>query len=297
MGDERTYVGAQAGTQFSTTGRLGRDADFRGGCPDVDGDAKIDRFIALIESRTFLQECILRSMQSAFSVPLVAYATMSELESQLDHASVELVMLSCMGASKEACASALGGLSELVPNVPVIILSSKDDADLARTAISHGAKGYIPCTVGFEIAVAAVRLVLAGGSYAPLDFLGARAQPPRVADPPVGSVTPRELAVVRAIQQGKSNKVIAYELSMCESTVKVHVRNIMKKMSAKNRTEVAMKAQTAVEHRESVAPAPRIGRPHASTSLANSTMRKSSAPHSTAIFSARSSVSASEPAQ
>jgi len=47
---------------------------------------------------------------------------------------------------------------------------------------------------------------------------------------------------VRAIQQGKSNKVIAYELNMCLSTVKVHVRNVMRKMGAKNRTDVAMKA-------------------------------------------------------
>ena len=47
--------------------------------------------------------------------------------------------------------------------------------------------------------------------------------------------------VVRAIQQGKSNKIIANELNMCLSTVKVHVRNVMRKLNAKNRTEVAMK--------------------------------------------------------
>lgn len=45
-----------------------------------------------------------------------------------------------------------------------------------------------------------------------------------------------------AIQRGKSNKIIAYELGMCESTVKVHVRRIMKKLKAKNRTEVAVKS-------------------------------------------------------
>jgi DNA-binding NarL/FixJ family response regulator len=60
---------------------------------------------------------------------------------------------------------------------------------------------------------------------------------------PSGGVTARELAVIRALQQGKSNKVIAYELNMCESTVKVHVRNLMKKMKAKNRTDLAIKAQ------------------------------------------------------
>jgi len=55
----------------------------------------------------------------------------------------------------------------------------------------------------------------------------------------------RELAVVRAIQQGKPNKIIAYQLGMCESTVKVHVRNVMKKLKARNRTEVAVRAQAA----------------------------------------------------
>ena len=45
--------------------------------------------------------------------------------------------------------------------------------------------------------------------------------------------------MVKALCQGKANKIIAYELEMKESTVKVHVRNIMKKLKAKNRTEVA----------------------------------------------------------
>src|SRR3984885_6574425 len=64
---------------------------------------------------------------------------------------------------------------------------------------------------------------------------------------PSGGVTAREVAVIRAIQQGKPNKVIAYELNMCESTVKVHVRNLMKKMKAKNRTDLAIKTQTALQ--------------------------------------------------
>jgi DNA-binding NarL/FixJ family response regulator len=45
--------------------------------------------------------------------------------------------------------------------------------------------------------------------------------------------------VVEALRMGKANKTIAYELNMCESTVKVHVRNIMKRLKARNRTQVA----------------------------------------------------------
>ena len=43
------------------------------------------------------------------------------------------------------------------------------------------------------------------------------------------------------MRQGKANKIIAYDLNMCENTVKVHVRNIMKKLKAANRTEAAFK--------------------------------------------------------
>jgi DNA-binding NarL/FixJ family response regulator len=51
--------------------------------------------------------------------------------------------------------------------------------------------------------------------------------------------TVRQNAVLQALRQGKANKIIAYELNMRESTVKVHVRNIMRKLKARNRTEVA----------------------------------------------------------
>jgi DNA-binding NarL/FixJ family response regulator len=50
--------------------------------------------------------------------------------------------------------------------------------------------------------------------------------------------TLRETEVLSHLQQGKANKTIAYELNMALSTVKVHVRNIMKKLSATNRTQV-----------------------------------------------------------
>jgi DNA-binding NarL/FixJ family response regulator len=49
------------------------------------------------------------------------------------------------------------------------------------------------------------------------------------------------LAVVEALRRGRANKIIAYELNLRESTVKVHIRNIMRKLHATNRTEVAFK--------------------------------------------------------
>jgi DNA-binding NarL/FixJ family response regulator len=64
----------------------------------------------------------------------------------------------------EASVSALKLLLELVPTVPVVALAPVDDADLARTALRLGAKGYIPVAKGLEIAIEAVHFVLAGGA-------------------------------------------------------------------------------------------------------------------------------------
>ena len=242
MGDDvGTWIStieAQAERPLLQTGRLTRERE-RGGSPKVDG------FIAVMESRIFLQECIRRGMQSAFSLPILTCSTLSELELGLKAASAAIVIVSWMEASNEVDTNVLNALSELVPNVPVVVLAQKNDVDLARTAIRHGAKGYIPCTLEFDIAVEAVRFVLAGGTYVPMEYVLATG--PSVPAAPVarpsGGVTAREVTVIRALQQGKSNKVIAYELNMCESTVKVHVRNLMKKMKAKNRTDLAMRAR------------------------------------------------------
>jgi DNA-binding NarL/FixJ family response regulator len=66
--------------------------------------------------------------------------------------------------------------------------------------------------------------------------------------------TARQTAVVEALRRGKANKIIAYELNMRESTVKVHVRNIMKKLRARNRTEVAFMTSRLMEQDRSELP-------------------------------------------
>ncbi len=252
MGD---YVGtwistieAPAERPLLQTGRLAQERE-------EDGAPKVTGFIAVIESRIFLQECIRRSMQSAFSLPILTCSTLSELELGLKAAPAAIVIVSWMEARNEGNTNVLNALSELVPNVPVVVLAQTNDVDLARTAIRHGAKGFIPCTLGFDIAVEAMRFVLAGGTYVPMDCVLATG-PSVLASPvprPSGGVTAREVAVVRALQQGKSNKVIAYELNMCESTVKVHVRNLMKKMKAKNWTDLAIKTRITIAANVSMA--------------------------------------------
>ena len=240
MGENISLIqvdGARALTQLREPAERSEDIGLH-----ASGEAVTDGFIAVIESRTFIRECIRRSMQSAFPLHIQTFSEPVELQrGQLPN----LILISEIEDNRDSGANVFKLLSEIAPRIPIIVLAYNNDAEMAKAAIGHGVKGYIPVTLGFDIAIEAVRFVLAGGTYVPIDYVLMRnwpGDPPRESLPTSGAVTARELAVVRAIQHGKSNKVIAYELGMCESTVKVHVRRIMKKLKAKNRTEVAIKS-------------------------------------------------------
>jgi DNA-binding NarL/FixJ family response regulator len=137
-------------------------------------------------------------------------------------------------------------------DVPVIVLSDATTAfqpQTIRAALKSGVRGFV-FTQTFEMRTlsAAIHFVTAGGVVAPVDLLLADdVKPPPFerndAAPPGGLLTPRQTTVLSLLQQGKANKAIAYELGMSEATVKVHVRNIMRKMGATNRTQAIYKLQ------------------------------------------------------
>ena len=111
-----------------------------------------------------------------------------------------------------------------------------------------------PRALSIAVAVQAIELARAGGVYVPASSLIAahRVQeaPSTAVQKSNGLFTARQAAVVEALRRGKANKIIAYELKMRESTVKVHVRNIMKKLHATNRTEVAYLASRLLSGEE-----------------------------------------------
>lgn len=214
-------------------------------CADTRIGGGLEGKVVIFESRIFLRECIKRSIQSALSIRVETLSSMAEFDAARSIDQVRLLIISLAEGNNHESSSALGILSDVAASVPTIVLSPRHNFELMRAVIGYGAKGYIPMTMGFEIAIEAVRFVLAGGTYVPAECLLSgipSVSPPSQRPATSGAITARELAVVRAIQQSKPNKIIAYELNMCESTVKVHVRHIMKKLRAKNCTEVAIKA-------------------------------------------------------
>lgn len=128
----------------------------------------------------------------------------------------------------------------------IVVVGDDESASRVRHLIGKGIRGYIPTSLHLSATVEALNLIMAGGTFAPADSLLQPRRDGALDIAPIAGTadqlvfTAKQMAVIEAIRRGKANKVIAYELNMCESTVKVHVRNIMKKLQAKNRTQVAL---------------------------------------------------------
>ncbi len=121
---------------------------------------------------------------------------------------------------------------------PIAIISGTASKAVADDALKAGAKGFIPKTLPAKTLSNAVRFIGAGETYFPHSFM----QDAECENAP-NQMTPRERQVLIGICDGKSNKEIAIDHDLQEVTVKLHVKTLLKKLGAKNRTHAAMIAR------------------------------------------------------
>jgi two-component system, NarL family, nitrate/nitrite response regulator NarL len=173
----------------------------------------------------------------------------------------------------ESVPERLRALQDICGQAPIAIVLTRDDPALMRACRALGVVGILRPDASLAVAVAAIQLMWVGGSYLPSEFLSAEesasarpasvvlggaltqtltphfapiAHEPSRKDPDSEfALTSRECDVLRVLREGRQNKIIAFELGISESTVKVHLRNIMKKLHASNRTQVALGAVQA----------------------------------------------------
>jgi DNA-binding NarL/FixJ family response regulator len=158
-------------------------------------------------------------------------------------------------------------------STPFVILSESDSRKEVVAAFTAGAQGYLYAGTNPQLAVQALSFIAKGGSYFPPNGparhrRSAKVVPPTIesvnvpsvdererrvapeantaanigANPPANGLTERQKAVLELLGRGESNKAIARRLNVREGTVKVHVRHIMRRMGAVNRTQVAIAA-------------------------------------------------------
>ncbi|MCD1636946.1 response regulator transcription factor [Martelella mediterranea] len=140
----------------------------------------------------------------------------------------------------------LGGLEkakELNFGSPVAILSGTASRAVAEEALASGAAGFLPKSLPAKSLIHAVRFMVAGEQYAPVQFMTEKEE--RSVHPLEEKLTQRELEVLSGLAAGQSNKEIARSLDLQEVTIKLHVKTLCRKLDARNRTMAAMIAKDA----------------------------------------------------
>jgi two-component system, NarL family, nitrate/nitrite response regulator NarL len=153
---------------------------------------------------------------------------------------------------------ALPSLHQAVPGVKVLMLTvSEDEQDLAA-ALRGGACGYLLKTIEGDALARAIRRAVRGESVVAEEMTGklfsafrgiGTAAPtggaPQAAPSLISGLSPREHDILRGIARGESNKEIARTLGIAETTVKIHVQHVLRKLSISSRVQAAV---LATEH-------------------------------------------------
>ena len=220
----------------------------------IAGAAESEDYILLIDSRALDRECLSRSLtdyDDSMNIVTVASFEEWQIRDMQVAPSAVLFMIGGRKVSDSEISTKICALVERFKASPVIVGADSDELAQLLQALECGARGYIPTSVDVKVAAEAVALARAGGVFVPASsILAAKESITPAASKNCcldGLFTPREVVVAEALRRGKANKIIAYEMDLCESTVKVHIRNIMKKLNATNRTEVAYKIRELVQ--------------------------------------------------
>ena len=143
-------------------------------------------------------------------------------------------------------------LADEVPQARVVMLTVSEDADDLVETLQAGAHGYLLKNIDTEFLVQSIRRAAAGDAPVSEEMTGklvqgvkarAGAAEPGARDPE--RLTPREREILARVAQGASNKEIGRDLNLAESTVKIHVRHILRKLNLAGRVQAAV---YAVEH-------------------------------------------------
>jgi DNA-binding NarL/FixJ family response regulator len=197
--------------------------------------------VIIIEPRNIFKECLSHYLSQFPGVETISIASPRDWPKIAELSTLPDIILLCVAEGERLPAD----LSEVVPanegirSLPVVVLSNDRLPCQILDLLKAGVRGFIPTNDGCAVAVQVLRLVRAGGTFVPSSCLSSLPDKTALGTERGDLFTGRQKQVIEAIRLGKPNKIIAYELNMCESTVKVHVRTIMKKLKARNRTEVA----------------------------------------------------------
>ena len=205
--------------------------------------------VIVVDSRQCLRESLVAAFEQYLCIPVSTFDSLEALLRSGDppeNTSTVILQLT-VGASRPDLESAVASLWEWAPAVGIVLLADKLTREVADTCKELGMRGLVSSEYSSGQILVCVSVVESGLSYFPADIENWSVRSAttddeidRVQLPDLdGMLTPRQQQVMRYIAIGKSNKYIAAELSLCESTVKVHVSEVMRRLGATSRTHAS----------------------------------------------------------
>ncbi len=135
-------------------------------------------------------------------------------------------------------------LRTMHPRLPVLVVSGLENEQIIDEAITYGAAGFLPKSLGREVLATAIKTILAGDVYVPdklqcTDSADNASSKVKIIERLL-SLTPQQLRVLFMLREGLLNKQIAYELDVGATTVKKHVSEILRKLCVHSRTQAVI---------------------------------------------------------
>jgi len=212
-------------------------------------DATQDSVVALVDQSRLRRECLklaLTEHESAWRILDLASAD-DVLRLAEGGQKFDLILLGAATAELVDLAQ-IETLHQSLPETPIVVVAENDNPHRARLILNAGTRGFLPASLSLKVLLGALDLVMAGGVYVPSSLIDAGPQrssgssSAKRPNEPWSELTRRQRDVLGLIAQGKSNKLIADALTMSESTVKAHVKQIIKRLHVANRTQAALLA-------------------------------------------------------
>lgn len=205
--------------------------------------------IALVDSLVLSRDCLVRSLLPQFGqeITIESFASIEEMISS-QAARFDLLLFYIHNRAADNFQALIEVIGDI--HTPVLVITDDKATDLRLffgDGLLVGICGLVSAVDSdSKLLSAAARFALSGGTFLPSEMILKVSNPPMGSLPAkkaLGGLTPRQAEVFVKLQQGKPNKVIAYELGISESTTKVHIRSIMNATGAPNRTQAVSVGQ------------------------------------------------------
>jgi len=134
-------------------------------------------------------------------------------------------------------------LKKMHPQVPIVVVSAHEEAEIISTCLNYNASGYIIKSSSPSEIKVAINTILQGDTYIPPTVSLESIENPQECDDAankVNSLTPSQLGILIEVGKGKLNKQIAFDLNITEATVKAHITSVFKKLKINNRTQAVL---------------------------------------------------------